>query len=135
MSTFEGPFQKAVYTALAGNVNVGGQVPVYDHVPPDDQAVYPRIVLGSFDAVDLSDKSRFGQELFLTVDVWSRQRGKKQAQDIMSAIHTLLQDQDLTLDAGDLVVLVLTEPTRIILDPDGLTYHGVQTWRATVHAT
>ena len=138
MTTFESPLQKAIYTALSGNVTINGSpgdvVPVYDHIGPTEKATFPRIQFGEVLANPWDDKTAYGEEIFVTLDIWSRERGKKQTQDIMSAIHTLLQNQDLSLDVGDLVILRLESPTRILNDPDGLTYHGVQTWRATVHA-
>lgn len=133
MTTFEQPFQKAIYGALADNVTVNAAiVPVYDYVGPGNVDTFPRIVLGNFEIEPVDDKSTSDQDLFLTIDIWSRQRGKKETQLVMSAIHSLLHRQALSLDSGTAIVVTAATPTRILQDPDGLTYHGVQTWRGQI---
>ena len=67
----------------------------------------------------------------MTIHVWSRYRGKKEAKQIQGEIYDALTRQELTVEDHDLVTIEF-EYSDVVLDPDGQTRHGVQRFRAVV---
>lgn len=133
MAIFEADLQAAVFGVLDGAVDVGdGAVPVYDAVPPSSEDTFPRITFGQSFAVDWSDKGEDGEDTDITIDVWSRKRGRKQAGQIMKAIDVLLHDASLTV-AGAEFVMIRRTTSRIIRDEDGKTHHGILVYSAFIH--
>ena len=122
--------QRGVYQALAGSLNLTtllGGVRVYDHAP--QAAPYPFITLGQSVVRDWSTGTEDGAEHDLTLHVWSRSGGKKQVQEIIEAIKSVLHDQPLALPDHHLVNLRY-ELAEARLDPDGDTFHGIVRYRA-----
>jgi len=65
--------QTDYFSLLTGIVIDGYTVPVYDDVPQD--ATYPYIKLGEWTEVDFSDKTSFGGDVTLTVQIVDRFQG------------------------------------------------------------
>ncbi|MBY0407026.1 MAG: DUF3168 domain-containing protein, partial [Rickettsiales bacterium] len=65
-------------------------------------------------------------------DVWSRERGHKQAALIMERLHTLLHDTQPSMEDG-VVVSLRYSGSQIALEEDGATYHGVFRLKALLH--
>ena len=122
--------QRGVYQALAGSLELTtllGGVRVYDDAP--QAAPYPFITLGQSVIRDWSTGTEDGAEHNLTLHVWSRSGGKKQALEIIEAIKAVLHDQPLALPDHHLVNL-RHELSEARLDPDGDTFHGIVRYRA-----
>ena len=122
--------QRGVYQALAGSLDLTtllGGVRVYDDAP--QAAPYPFITLGQSVIRDWSTGTEDGAEHNLTLHVWSRSGGKKQALEIIEAIRAVLHDQPLALADHHLVNL-RHEFSEARLDPDGDTFHGIVRYRA-----
>ena len=122
--------QRGVYQALAGSLELTtllGGVRVYDDAP--QAAAYPFITLGQSVIRDWSTGTEDGAEHSLTLHVWSRSGGKKQALEIIEAIKAVLHDQPLALPDHHLVNL-RHELSEARLDPDGDTFHGIVRYRA-----
>lgn len=122
--------QRGVYQALAGSLDLTtllGGVRVYDDAP--QAAPYPFITLGQSVIRDWSTGTEDGAEHNLTLHVWSRSGGKKQALEIIEAIRAVLHDQPLALADHHLVNL-RHEFSETRLDPDGDTFHGIVRYRA-----
>ena len=122
--------QRGVYQALAGSLDLTtllGGVRVYDDAP--QAAPYPFITLGQSVIRDWSTGTEDGAEHTLTLHVWSRSGGKKQALEIIEAIRAVLHDQPLVLADHHLVNL-RHEFSEARLDPDGDTFHGIVRYRA-----
>ena len=122
--------QRAVYERLTSAAEVTatlGGPNVYDDVPRG--ATYPYLTIGQSSTRDWSTASEDGEEHTLTLHVWTRSRGRRQVQVIMSAVRTALHDASLTLSGYALVNLrhELSEARR---DGDGETYHGLMRFRA-----
>ena len=122
--------QRGVYQALAGSLELttllGGDR-VYDDAP--QAAASPFITLGQSVIRDWSTGTEDGAEHSLTLHVWSRSGGKKQALEIIEAIKAVLHDQPLMLPDHHLVNL-RHELSEARLDPDGDTFHGIVRYRA-----
>lgn len=116
--------------ALAGSLDLTtllGGVRVYDDAP--QSAPYPFITLGQSVVRDWSTGTEDGAEHDLTLHVWSRSGGKKQVQEILEAIKSVLHDRPLALPDHHLVNLRY-ELSEARLDPDGDTFHGIVRYRA-----
>ena len=124
--------QAAILTTLqgAGSLTMllaGGASSIFDHVPQD--SAYPYVVIGEATARDFDCKSSDGMEQTLTIHTWSRYRGLRETKQIMAAIVEALDQEALTITGHNLVLLRF-EFSATFLDPDGLTRHGVQRFRA-----
>ncbi|NOT71302.1 MAG: DUF3168 domain-containing protein [Hyphomicrobium sp.] len=122
--------QKALFsklTADAGVTAVLGGARIYDDVP--NRAEFPYLTFGQTTERDWSTGSEPGHEHIFTLHVWSRARGRKEADDVMSATAAALHDQALTLD-GHRLVNLRHEFSDARREPDGETYHGVARYRA-----
>lgn len=116
------PLQQAIYSALDAALSV----PVYDDVPQD--ATFPYVTIGEDTVADRGTKAEAGQEFTVTVHAWSRQRGRKEAKEILGQIYAALHEQALTV-TGFGVSLVRFEFADSFLDQDGVTRHAVSRYR------
>jgi len=125
------PLQQAVFAALGGDpalkALIGDPARVFDHVPAN--SAFPYVVIGEATARDWDTKTDDGMEQTLTVHTWSRARGAGETKQIMAAIIDTLDHAPLVV-AGHALVLIRFEFTQTLVDPDGLTHHGVQRFRA-----
>ncbi len=131
MASASWSLQRAIYDTLANDGDVVqrlGGARIFDDVP--QKSPYPYLTLGQSVVRDWSTGTEDGAEHILTLHVWSRAEGRREAHDIMSSIRDALHDRDLALDGHRLVQLrhELSEARR---EPDGETYHGIVQLRAT----
>ena len=112
------------------NALLGG-AKVYDEVPRE--AAFPYVTLGEARMADASTASEAGLEHQLTLHVWSRQGGHREAHEIAGALLQALDDAPLALEGYDLVNLrfALADIRR---EPDGRTYHALVRFRALTFA-
>lgn len=122
--------QKAINQRLrndAAFVALLGGAKVYDDTP--QQTEFPYVTIGRSLIRDWATATEGGHEHVVTLHVWSRAAGRKQALEIMHAIEELLHDQTLTL-TGQHLVNLRHEFSDARRDPDGETYHGTVRYRA-----
>jgi len=135
------PLQKAVYSTLRDDAAVvaalNGEARIYDRVPPQASpagaksgAAFPYVTIGDDQVVDDSTDCGDAYELFVTVHIWSRDVGKVASKLLASAIRAAL-DVPLAID-GFVVVVHEFNDARFFREPDGLTEHGVLTFRYLV---
>ena len=96
---------RAVLLADAALLAALGGPSVYDEAPRE--AGPPYIAYGDSLARDWSTASDRGAEQFLVVEVWSVQRGLREALDLAARVTALLDDQALALEGHRLVNLRL----------------------------
>jgi hypothetical protein len=126
------PLQQAVYQALTGNVGLMAAISgVYDHVPAD--TAFPYMTIGETTVTDWSSKTFGGQVHDLTLHIWSRSRGRKETKEIMALVYDTLNGAALTVEGQELVDLRF-DFAQTLLDADGLTFHGIQRYRAVTRA-
>ena len=131
MSSAAKELQRAIYLKLNGDATLSALITgVFDHVPQNQ--AFPYVVLGEDTLKDWSTFGTLGQEPTVTLHVWSRSRGKREAQDILSRIDTLLHRASLTV-TGQNVTGIEREFEQTLRDGDGVTYHGVQRYRVLLH--
>lgn len=91
--------QKAVYTKLTESQSLrdlmGGEVRLYDDVPPDTP--YPYIVYEDIEADEWQTDLDDGTQHIIRFHVWSNRRGRKTASLIATKIRSLLNRQEDTI--------------------------------------
>lgn len=124
--------QAAIVTALKAAAVAGGRV--YDRVPQG--ATFPLITIGEVQVIDDDTEGHEAVEAFVTVHTWSQQSapgGKPETMGLQRAIRVALHDVDLALTSWRLVE-IRHRDSRAFLDADGITVHGVCTYRAMLDA-
>ncbi len=129
------PLQQALHAALSGDAALqaflGDPAQVFDQVPQD--SAFPYLVIGEDTTGPFDTKTEAGMEHRLTIHSWSRYRGLKETKQLMAAVTATLDGASLSVSGHDLV-LIRHEFGATFLDPDGLTRHGVQRFRALTQA-
>jgi hypothetical protein len=122
--------QKAVYAALAADATLTtllGDDGIHDAVPQD--AAFPFLVIDQTQVRDWSTGTEAGAEHMLTLHVWSRYTGKKEAYEIADSVRAALDGALLGLDEHRLINL-RHQYSELKRDEDGQTHHGVLRFRA-----
>lgn len=127
---------RAMRETLAGAPAVAGFVAgrIYDYVPKGSDPPLPYIVFGAFQVLDDGAGCIDGAEVFVTLDVWSRDQRSIEAKRICAAVARTLNDADLDLGAEHRLVEMMHQSSNVFLDADGLTSHGVVTFRVLTEA-
>ena len=122
--------QAAIFSKLTGDAPVlaalGGPR-IYDEVPT--RAEFPYLTFGQSTERDWSTGTDLGHEHVFTLHVWSRARGRKEADIVLAAAEAALHDQALSL-TGHRLVNLRHEFSDARREPDGETYHGIARYRA-----
>ena len=124
------PLQQSLFAVLSADAALTaliGAGRVFDDVP--QASPLPYVTLGPVTAQDWSTGSEDGTEHLLTVHVWSRARGKKQAHEVLGAIRAALHDQPLSL-SGHRLINLRHERSDIRRTPDGEAIQGTARFRA-----
>jgi len=122
--------QQAIFAALtadAGLLALLGGARVYDDVPT--RAEFPYVTFAQSTERDWSTGSDDGAEHVLSLHVWSRAGGRKEALLIMGQMRAILNDAALVL-SGFRLVHLRHEFSDVRRDPDGETWHGIVRFRA-----
>ncbi len=116
--------QAALFTALAADGGVqallGAPSRLYDHVPPD--AAFPYATFGAQHIAPYDAKTETGFEQTITLDIWSRYRGGKEARDILQAFYDALHRASLVV-ASEVFLLCEFQDADVTPLDDGLTTH------------
>jgi hypothetical protein len=130
MSSAGWDLQKAVYAALDADAALTmllGDGGIHDAVPQD--AAFPYVVIDQMQVRDWSTGTEPGAEHMLTLHVWSRYAGKREAYEIADAARAALDGVLLTLEDHRLINL-RHQYSELKRDEDGETHHGVLRFRA-----
>ena len=129
------PLQQGLHAALSGDAALqallGDPARIFDQVPQD--SAFPYLVIGEDTTGPFDTKTESGMEHRLTIHSWSRYRGLKETKQLMAAVTDALDGASLSVSGHELV-LIRQEFGATFLDPDGLTRHGVQRFRALTQA-
>lgn len=123
--------QKAIFSALDGNVTDGQgiTISVYDDVP--ENSTYPYVILGEETTANNGSITLDGVEHTLTIHAWSQYRGRREIKQIMESIYHLLHDAAITVSGASLVN-IRHEFSTTLAENDGITRHGVMRFRVVV---
>jgi hypothetical protein len=124
--------QKGLFAALAADaallVQLGGPN-VFDH--PPDHAPFPCITFGRTSVYDWSTATEAGSEHFVTLNVWSKATGRKEALAVIDAVQACLLSAPPLLESHHLVNLTL-ENVEVIHDEALALHHGSLRLRAVI---
>jgi len=101
--------QQAMHAALIANAPLAAFVSdrIYDRPPPD--VTFPFVTLGDMEVIAADTGEGGGTDAGaahrLTLSVWSRENGRREAKEIMSAIYEVLHNAALLLPGHTLVSL------------------------------
>lgn len=119
--------QSAVFTKLNANLTV----PVYDNAPQvvDAAEGFPYVTIGEDTINEWDTDDTIGGNVTVTIHTWSRYPGRKETKEIQSEVDAALnRATDLTY-AGYHFLGCDHISSDSFLDADGLTRHGVQSFR------
>lgn len=134
MSSSGFALQQAIFQKLssdAATIAALGGTRIYDDVPT--RAEFPFLTFGQSTERDWSTGTDSGQEHLVTLHVWSRGRGRKEAETAIAAAREALHDQVLNL-AGHRLINLRHEFSEARRDIDGETFHGIARFRAVTEA-
>lgn len=118
-------FQGVVYDLLVADAGVGAIVAdrIYDRMPSDGD--YPCITFGPSDYVEDDADCITGRRETLQVDCWVQAQSRIwPARELADAVRKALHKADATMSVNALVFMEVNL-VRVMLDPDGITGHGV----------
>lgn len=128
------PVQEAIYTVLSAGLT---GVSVYDDVPdlpaklPDTN--FPYVHIGEDLLTPWDTDDTLGSSVTVTMYIWTRTSGKKQAKTIIGNIYTLLNRQSATFSvSGVRFVDCLFEFAQVLDMDDGKTRQGICRYRVTI---
>lgn len=122
--------QKAYVARIKAQVT-GVSSRVFDRVPAN--VVFPFIQIGEIQTVEDGAECIDAKEVFVTLHVWSRAIGAVETRTINSALEEALHEWIPDLDAdGFTAIEHMHRDTRTLLDPDGLTSHGILNFRLLI---
>lgn len=119
--------QGAVIEALKADAALTAMVTgIYDNVPQGTE--FPYVTIGEDSHAEWDTNTTLGSDASIVVHTWSRDRGRAETKRIQGAIYDVLHRANLTragfrFDSCDFVT------SQSFLDSDGLTRHGVSTFR------
>ncbi len=123
--------QAALVTKLGTDPSLlaitGGVNRVFDFVPP--RTPYPYVTIGQTLERDWATGTEPGSEHVVTLQIWSRANGRREAAVIANTIRDALHDAALTLN-GHRLVNLRHEFTETRRDGDGETIRGLVRFRA-----
>lgn len=126
--------QKALFDRLTAQLTT---TPIYDYVPQGTNPPY--VLVGDDTLIQWDTKSRNGWECTVTIHAWDTEKaGRKSVKTILAAIYDALHNQSITV-TGFTLVQIQFEFEQTFQDPTiqgspDKCYHGVQRYRATIHA-
>ncbi|MEO0946234.1 MAG: DUF3168 domain-containing protein [Pseudomonadota bacterium] len=124
--------QEAVFSVLIDDSSLtdllGGEK-VFDRAPEGTD--YPYVTFTTLNMRDASTTTEAAFECRLTLNVWSRELGRRQVLTILNRIRQLLHDRNLAL--SDYVLVNLREELSDVLqDGDKLAFRGITRFRAFI---
>ena len=133
MSAASWALQQAIYATLCASDAVkdavGDPPRVYDAVPRG--SAFPYIVVGDDSESDWSTATDSGSQHALTIHVWSRAPGRREARLAAQAVLDALDGAELTIDGHTLIDLrwLSSDSAR---ESDGETVHAQIKFRAVM---
>jgi len=129
--------QDAVFDRLAGfsdltDLLANGADSVYDFVPQElteTASGFPFVVTEGIQSQEWDTDTELGSDSTVMVHTWSRYRGKREAGLVMAQVYAALHRHALAVSGYEVVLCQWDGLATLMVEPDGLTYHGVQRFR------
>lgn len=128
--------QIAVFNALNANSALSALVVgIYDNqdqiVNPESDSSFPVLTISTGIIRPWDDDTKKGGQADIEIHTWSRARHSLQAKQIMDAVYNVLHRGTLSITGWGYVDCDLIDQVNPQRDPDGITRHGVQTFKIT----
>jgi len=130
----------SIITTLRADGNVsallstfGGLPAVFTHTPQDFNG-YPYIVVSDILLNGDDNDADLGFEGVINIHTWSDKRDLLYVGNLQKAIYDALHHVDIPM-TGYTTVELHQEYSNILLDPDGITMHGIQRYRIILQTT
>lgn len=117
----------AVTSLLADGANS-----ILDNVPGGTP--FPYIVLGEMSAKPLDTQAFSGNDVTVTLHVFSRNKGLQETKNILAALYDAIHQVDIAIP-NQTLVLCQHQQTDTLLESDGLTRHGIIRFRLITEPT
>lgn len=125
--------QQAIYNALVADDAVGEIIG--DRIHDGRPTTYPCVTFGPSDGQEDDAECITGNVETIQLDCWVRDRGQlRPAKALVYAVKRALHRAELSLNAHALVFITVPY-TRVMLDPDGVTGHGIVSVEAHIEET
>lgn len=126
--------QKGIYAALTADAALTQAISgVFDYVPePNDLTTgLPWVQIGDDVLKDWNTMDFDGKAVTCTIHTWTREQSRSVCKTIQGMIQRILNGAALTAGAA-IVVFFQLEFETTMRDPDGVTHHGIQRFRALI---
>lgn len=122
--------QKAVNTRLRSFAPLSPMIAtrVYDRIPT--APIFPYVTIFEAQVIEDGDDCTDGDEVSFDIHVWSRDVNAGEAKQIAGHVRKALHGFDLPLGEEHALIDLTFTDARFFRDPDGLTTHGVASFRA-----
>ncbi len=117
--------QVALYGYLSGNLSY----PIYDNVP--QETTFPYYAIGVPVITGMEADVKTGLNMLIPIHVWSEYHGRLEAIEMQKELYRLLHRAKLEI-TGYNCISIVQENQTILLDPDGVTRHGIQQFRILI---
>lgn len=117
--------QVALYSYLSANLSHS----IYDNVPQGTEFPYYAIGVPVITALEADKKT--GLNILIPFHSWSEYHGRSEVITMQKDLYTLLHRAKLDI-TGYNCISIVQENETILLDPDGVTRHGVQQFRILI---
>lgn len=117
--------QDVIIAALKADASVAAIVGdrVYDRAP--EGVTFPYISLGATNSIPEDADCIDAESETVQIDIWHRDQGRKwKCKATVNAVRAALHEADLDLDTNALALMRVTL-TRVQIDPDNITAHGI----------
>lgn len=137
------PLQAAIYTAIAGDTGVGGLMKsgaalilgYFDAAGVPEGQPMPYVTIGWFDSSPaLVTMGKNGEEVQASIHVWTRKRGFKDGNAILTRLNALFGDNALTVTGYSLARSSFLRAINVS-DPDTDIEHIVVTYKILMGET
>ncbi len=106
-------------------------VSVYDVVP--DPPAYPFVLVGDDAAKDWSTSESHGEDVVITIHVWSQDSGREELKTLQGQIYNALHDQNLAVSGYSVAALVFVS-SESVFDEEKAALHGISKFRCLLSA-
>lgn len=128
------PLQAAILTRLTSDsAFMAAAKSVFDDVP--EAQGFPYVTFGEGTENAWNTFTNNGSDTTITMHIWSRYKGFKEAQTINALMIGLLDGDTALSIAGYATVLLNWESSQQLRDPDGITRHIATRFRVMADAT
>lgn len=122
--------QKAAVSELTGDATLMAMVTgVHSHVPQD--TVFPYVAFSTMQASNWRTRTTDGIRATLTLKIFSRYRGSKEALDIIDQIKNVLDNNNASM-TGCTMVSLRYNNSNAFQQADGLTWEGNISFHAVI---